>query len=90
MSTNEPPRSPPPAGPGYPRSRLPFETNITGSVVQRSSVVLYGLLALALAGTALYMGLLQHMPLTSAYVVAPAIGAAWFALRVFMMIAPKR
>lgn len=61
-----------------------------GSFLQRGGVVLYGLAALIFAGVAIYFGAVRHMSLTSGYVAAPTIGAAWFALRLFMMMAPKR
>lgn len=60
------------------------------SVVLRGGLVLYALAAIVFAGIAIYFGAVRHMPLTSGYVAAPAIGAAWFALRLFMMMAPKR
>lgn len=75
-----------------PKRRLPFEPMSLGggSAVRRSGLVLYCLAALVFAGVAIYFGAVRHMPLTSGYVAAPAIGAAWFALRLFMMMAPKR
>jgi len=35
------------------------------------------------------MALVQRMPLTDMRVVAPAIGAFWFGLRVFISLTPK-
>ena len=50
---------------------------------------LFAVLALVCGGGAAYMALVQRMPLTDMRVVAPAIGALWFGLRVFMSLAPK-
>ena len=46
-------------------------------------------LAFLCGAAAAYMALVQHMPITDMRVVAPAIGAVWFALRVLMTLTPK-
>ena len=83
----------PPAEPPRVKARLPFEKPAMslggGGGVQKVAVVVYAALVVALVGLTIYMGAVQRLPLTSAYVVAPAIGAAWFALRLFMMMTPK-
>jgi hypothetical protein len=67
------------------RTRLPFETNAD---TKRASLpgfaILYALLALGGAGLAAYMAMIQNHPIMSGYVLAPAFGAAWFALRAAM------
>lgn len=82
MTDAEPPRMP------GPRPR--YEPIAMGGVFKRSAVVVYGLLAVGLAGLAVYMATVGARDLTSMYVAAPAIGALWFGLRVFMMLAPRR
>ncbi|MGE0595190.1 MAG: hypothetical protein AB7P07_02390 [Hyphomonadaceae bacterium] len=84
-----PPPVPPPAY--RPRKRLPIETQRigAGSNVRRTGVVIYAILVLMLAGMAFYMGAIERHPLTSPYVAGPAVGAAWFALRLFMTLAPR-
>lgn len=73
------------------RARLPFEQKPAslGSGLRRGGVTVYAVLAIALAGVAVYMGVFVGHPLTSPYVVAPSIGAAWFGLRLFMSLAPR-
>ncbi len=78
----------PPHLPGT-RSRLPFEPQPFKGGLRRGAVFIYGVLAVGLAGLAVYMGVLQHHPLTSPYVLAPGVGAIWFALRLFMTLAPR-
>lgn len=85
MSDN---RSPPP----LPRTkgRLPFDPNAASRAPQRgAAVAVYGVLTLGLLGVAVYMALVEQRPLASGYVAGPAIGAAWFALRLFMSLAPR-
>ena len=62
----------------------------TSGAVRRVAVFVYAALAVGLLGLALYSGLVLGRPLTSAYVVAPAIGAVWFGLRLLMLRAPKK
>ena len=50
---------------------------------------LFAVLAAVCGAAATYMALVQRMPLTDMRVVAPAIGALWFGLRVFISLAPK-
>ncbi len=80
---------PPKPAPGVARVRTPYARGGAAGVGKQLVVVFYAALAVVLAGLAGYMALVNHMPLLSAYVIAPVIGAAWFALRVFMLIAPK-
>lgn len=84
MTDSEPPRPLPRV-----KGRLPFEPNPFGGATQRGAVIVYGLVTLGLLGLALYNGLIERLAITSGYVAGPAIGAAWFGLRLFLMIAPK-
>jgi hypothetical protein len=47
--------------------------------------LLYAIITVVLVAFAAYQAVIQLMPLTSPYVIAPAIGAIWFALRLFMI-----
>jgi hypothetical protein len=78
--------------PPLPRSkgRLPFAPNPFGDAVKRGGVFVYGALTVVLAGGAVYMAIVAGRPLTSGYVAAPAIGALWFGLRLFMMLNTRR
>ncbi len=52
-------------------------------------VFVFAVVAALCGAGAAYMALVQRMPLTDMRVVAPAIGALWFGLRVFMGLTPK-
>ena len=58
--------------------------------MRQGMVFVYAALAVGLAGLAVYMGLVAGRPLVSGYVAAPAIGAMWFGLRLFMMLGARR
>jgi len=80
--------APPPI---QPRKKLSFEQERPlGNAVQQGAVLVYALLAVGLAGLAFYMASINHMPLVSGYVAAPAIGAVWFGLRLFMMLNSRK
>jgi hypothetical protein len=68
-----------------PRKKLAVEQPLGGSALNNGRLLIYGAVALVLAVLAGYNALVQLMPLTSPYVIAPAIGAVWFALRLFMI-----
>jgi hypothetical protein len=81
-----------PGGSDLPRAkaRLPFEPRAAlGGGVRRVGAAVYGVLVAGLAVVAVYMGAIVGHPLTSPYVAAPAVGAAWFGLRLFMTLAPR-
>jgi len=82
MTDVEPPREP--------RERPRYEPIRMGGVVKRSALLVYGLLAIGLAGLAAWMATIGQRDITSMYVAAPAIGALWFGLRVFMLLGPRR
>ncbi|GAM99426.1 hypothetical protein U91I_03075 [alpha proteobacterium U9-1i] len=71
------------------KSRLPFEQQPFKGGLQRGAIFIYAALAIGLAGLAVYMSVVQQHPLTSPYVLAPGVGAIWFALRLFMTMAPR-
>ena len=86
MSEERPPQQ------GLPRTktRLPFKApDGPGKGFKNASLVFYAVLVAGLIGLALYMALVVGHPLTSAYVAGPAIGALWFALRLFMIWGSK-
>lgn len=82
----------PHADPPRPKARLPFvQRPLTpgGTLLRRAGVAVHTALCLGLAGLAAYMNLVDGHALQSPYVVAPAVGAIWFALRLFMRLAPR-
>ena len=78
MSVEPPPNLPP-------RKKLAIEQPIGGSAANSGRLLIYGAVTLVLAGLAAYMALVQQHEFSSPYVIAPAIGAVWFALRLFMI-----
>lgn len=74
---------PPPNLP--PRKKLAVEQPLAGSALNTGRLLIYAAVAVVLGGLAAYNALVQHLELTSPYVIAPAIGAVWFALRLFMI-----
>ena len=74
------------------KTRLPFSERPStpgAAALQRASLAIYAVLAIGLSGLAIYNATIADHALTSPYVVAPAIGAAWFGLRLFMSLAPR-
>lgn len=63
-----------------------FEPISLGGAARAGMRWVYVFAVLGCVSAAAYMYVGQGRALTSAYVVAPAIGAVWFALRVFMML----
>ena len=83
--TPPPPRKPLPTA----KSRLPFDPNPFGRTVQRGTIYIYAVIAAVLIGIAVYMHAVVGHPLFSGYVLAPAIGALWFGLRLFMLLGKR-
>ena len=75
--------TPPPALP--PRKKLAVEQQLGGRTLQSGKLLIYALVAVVLAVLAAYNATVNQLEFTSPYVIAPAIGAAWFALRLFMI-----
>jgi hypothetical protein len=80
-----PPRKPLPTV----KSRLPFDPNPFGRTVQRGTIYIYAVIVAVLIGIAVYMRTVVGHPLFSGYVLAPAIGALWFGLRLFMLLGKR-
>lgn len=78
MSVEQPPNL-------TPRKKLAVERQLGGSALNSSKLMIYALITVILAGLAAYNALIQAMDWTSPYVIAPAVGAVWFALRLFMI-----
>ena len=83
--TNEPP-----TGDGRTKGRLPFDPQPFGGAARGGAILMYSLLTLGLAALAVYMAVVAGRALTSGYVAAPAIGAVWFGLRVFMILGSRK
>lgn len=71
------------------KARLPFNHAPFRGAGQTGAVLLYGVVSALCAGTAAYMAL-QGRSFTSGYVAAPALGALWFGLRLFMIWGARR
>jgi len=92
IQTSPPERPDPPEGRiKWVRARLPFETGETPfkSAARQGGMFFYAVLMVGFAGLALYMAFIErHLP-TGPYVMAPAVGAAWFAVRFVMQLRPR-
>jgi hypothetical protein len=80
---------PAPAKPLENRRRVEFEPMplpFTGG--QGKALVFLIIIAVCLGASA-YMFFVQRMAWTDMRVIAPAIGALWFALRLFMTLTPR-
>jgi hypothetical protein len=84
VSEERPPNLPP-------RRKLDVEQPIgVGGFARQGAIAIYGLAAIVLAGAALYMAVVEQRPLMSGWVAAPAIGAVWFGLRLFMILGLRK
>jgi hypothetical protein len=84
VSEERPPNLPP-------RRKLDIEQPIgVGGFAKQGAVVMYAFVTLALVGIALYMAVVEQRPLMSGWVAAPAIGAVWFGLRLFMILGSRK
>jgi hypothetical protein len=72
-----------------PRRRVSFEPIHSPLAGARGKLLLFSIAALACAGLSGYMAIVGHFPWTDMRVVAPGVGALWFALRVFMIATPR-
>jgi hypothetical protein len=63
---------------------MPFEERPARAGARIGIAFIFIVLFVALGGVAAYMGLVERRAFDSPYVVAPAVGAIWFALRAFM------
>jgi len=71
------------------KARLPFEPIQSPLTGQSGKLFMLAVLMAACAAAAGYMALVQRMPWSDMRVIAPAIGAFWFGLRIFMNLTPK-
>ncbi len=55
----------------------------------KGKTLLFVSIVVACGGAAAYMFFVQNMPWTDMRVIAPAIGALWFGLRLFMTLTPR-
>jgi hypothetical protein len=74
-----------------PRRKLDIEQPISvGGFAKNGAVVMYALVTVALIGIAAYMAVVEERRLMSGWVAAPAIGAVWFGLRLFMIVGSRK
>ncbi|HWA00875.1 MAG TPA: hypothetical protein VG841_11240 [Caulobacterales bacterium] len=71
------------------KTRLPFERRPSQAKGNVGKIALFALIAVGCAGAAGYGALVAHFPLTDMRVIAPGVGALWFALRIFMLTTPR-
>jgi len=55
----------------------------------RGKPVMFAAVIIVCAGLAAYMYFVEHMPVMDMRVIAPAVGALWFGVRLFMTLTPK-
>ena len=55
----------------------------------KGKTLLFLSIIVACGGAAAYMFFVQNMPWSDMRVIAPAIGALWFGLRLFMTLTPR-
>ena len=79
----------PPPNPLTNRRRVEFEQMSMPLTGGKGKTLLFASIVLACAGAAGYMFFVQNMPWTDMRVIAPAIGALWFGLRLFMTLTPR-
>ena len=82
--------SPPPTrDPLTNRRRVVFEPMAMPFAGGQGKSLMFASVVLGCAALAAYMYFVQHMPLTDMRVIAPAVGALWFGVRLFMTLTPK-
>jgi len=72
------------------RRKLAVEQQLSTGGVRQGAVLLYALVTIALVSVAVYMGVVEQRPVLSGWVAAPAIGALWFGLRLFMILGSRK
>ena len=82
-------QAPPPNDPLRVKARMPYEPMPLPFTGGQGKTLLFVSIVAACAGLAAYMYFVQHMPLTDMRVAAPAVGALWFGLRLFMTLTPR-
>ena len=81
--------NPPPNDPLSKRRRVEFEPMAMPFTGGQGKTLMFASVVLGCAALAAYMYFVQHMPLLDPRVVAPAVGALWFGVRLFMTLTPK-
>lgn len=76
--------------PEPPRPRVHFEPIRFGGAAGGARVAIYGAIVVVMVALAGYMNLIEGRALASPYVLGPAIGAVWFALRLFMILSSRK
>jgi hypothetical protein len=79
----------PPPNPLTNRRRVEFEQMPMPFIGGKGKTLLFVSIVVACGGAAAYMFFVQNMPWTDMRVIAPAIGALWFGLRLFMTLTPR-
>jgi hypothetical protein len=73
------------------RRKLDIEQPMAvGNFARQGAMAIYALAAIILAGVAVYMAVVEQRPVLSGWVAAPAIGAVWFGLRLFMILGSRK
>ena len=86
MSEDTPP---PPPNPLENRRRVEFQQIPMPFTGGQGKTLAFLSIIVVCAGAAAYMFFVQRMPWTDMRVIAPAIGALWFGLRLFMTLTPR-
>ena len=79
----------PPRNPLENRRRVEFQPMAMPFTGGKGKTLLFVSIFVACAGAAAYMFFVQRMPWTDMRVIAPAIGALWFGLRLFITLTPR-
>ncbi|MFT3726679.1 MAG: hypothetical protein QM759_02515 [Terricaulis sp.] len=81
--------NPPPPQSPYPKRRIAYEPMPMPFSGGRGKSLMFASVVVGCAGLAVYMYFVQHMPAMDPRVIAPAVGALWFGVRLFMTLTPK-
>lgn len=76
--------------PEPPRPRVRFEPIRFGVAAGGARVAIYGAIVAVMIVLGGYMSFVKGHDFGSPYVIGPAIGAAWFSLRLFMMMSGRK
>jgi hypothetical protein len=79
----------PPPNPLESRRRVEYAPMALPFTGGQGKVWLFLIIVTVCLGAAAYMYFVQRMPWSDMRVIAPAIGALWFGLRLFMMLTPR-
>jgi hypothetical protein len=87
--SEEAPDTPSPPDPLASRRRVEFQPMPLPFTGGRGKTMMFLIILAVCAGASAFMFFVQHMPLSDMRVIAPAIGALWFGLRLFMTLTPR-